>query len=183
MLLEAAKIPFEVVESGIDEIRMDGEGASSFALRMARGKALSVANRFPQAIVLGADTVVECCGEIMGKPADPAEARRMLMALSGRTHTVVTAFAIARDRALVESEAITSYVTFREIPGEEIEAYLATGEPFDKAGSYGIQGMGAAFISDVKGPRDNVMGLPVNEVTAALKRYGLIPNGTSISRG
>jgi septum formation protein len=172
-LLAAAGVDFEIIESGIPEIRREDESARDFALRMAREKALSVSPRFPGAIVLAADTTVECNGEILGKPDDAADARRMLCVLSGKTHTVVTAFALARADAIVENIPVNSRVTFRPLACAEIDAYIATGEPLDKAGAYGIQGAGAGFIAQVEGPRDNVMGLPVREVLAALRRNGI----------
>jgi len=172
-LLEAAGLSFEIVESGIDEIRRDGENASDFATRMAVEKALNVSARRPVALVLAADTIVECAGLILGKPADPAEARAMLATLSGNTHTVVTAFAIASARTIADSLAVVSRVTFRVLSNEEIAAYVATGAPLDKAGAYGIQDAGAGFIAHVEASRDNVMGLPVREVLAALRRHGL----------
>lgn len=171
-LLTAAGLSFEAIESAIPERRRDGENAREYAPRMAHDKALAVASRFPAAIVLGADTVVECIGQVLEKPVDANDARRMLTMLSGRTHTVVTAFAIARGAQILAAEAVQSRVTFRTLSAPEIEEYIAGGEPFDKAGAYGIQGVGAGFISAVDGPRDNVMGLPVDNVLAALRRVG-----------
>ncbi|MBI3758340.1 MAG: septum formation protein Maf [Deltaproteobacteria bacterium] len=173
-LLEAAGIAFEIVESGIDEVRLDGEGGADFALRMAREKVLNVSTRVPDALVLAADTIVECDGRILGKPIDAAEACSMLQTLSGNTHTVVTAFAIASAGAISESAPILSRVTFRPLSVEEIADYVATGQPLDKAGSYGIQDAGAGFITQVEGERDNVMGLPVREVLEALRRHGIV---------
>ena len=173
-LLTRAHIDFEVVQSGIDEIREPHEGAREYALRMALDKALAVSTLHPQRPVLGADTVVECGGVILEKPIDSRDATRMLTALSGRTHTVVTAFAIASNESLITSDAIVSRVTFRALTPEEIASYIATGEPFDKAGAYGIQGIGGGFISRVEGSRDNVMGLPTDEVLAALRRHGIV---------
>lgn len=171
-LLAAAGIEFEVIESAIPELRRHGEPARDYASRMARDKALAVASRFPAAIVLGADTVVECLGQVLEKPVDDNDARRMLTILSGRTHTVVTAFAIARGAQILAAEAVESRVTFRTLSAAEIEEYIAGGEPFDKAGAYGIQGVGGGFIAAVDGPRDNVMGLPVDNVLAALRFVG-----------
>jgi septum formation protein len=172
-LLGATGLAFEIVESRIDEARHDGENAPDFAMRMAREKALNVSIRFPDALVLAADTIVECDGQILGKPADGAAARSMLRTLSGNTHTVVTAFAIARAGAVVESMSVASRVTFRALSPDEIAAYVASGEPLDKAGAYGIQDAGAGFIQRVEGTRDNVMGLPVREVVATLRRHGV----------
>jgi septum formation protein len=169
-LLGAAGVEFEVVESGVDEIRAEHESARDFALRVACDKALSVSRRHAARLVIAADTVVECGGEILEKPVDAGDARRMLRLLSGNTHVVVTAFALARAGVVVESAVATSRVTFRTIAAEEIEAYIETGEPFDKAGAYGIQDAGGGFISTVEGSRDTVMGLPVDEVLRALRR-------------
>ncbi|MGH7781660.1 MAG: Maf family protein [Candidatus Binataceae bacterium] len=171
-LLAAAGLHFEVIESAIPELRREGEPARNYAPRMARDKALAVATRFPAAFVIGADTVVECIGEVLEKPADESDARRMLTMLSGRTHTVVTAFAIACGAQILTAEAVESRVTFRSLGIAEIAEYIAGGEPFDKAGAYGIQGAGGGFISEIAGPRDNAMGLPVENVLAALRRAG-----------
>jgi septum formation protein len=172
-LLAAARVAFDVVESGVEEIRRDDEQPHAFALRMAREKALYVSARSADTPVLAADTIVVCGGEILGKPVDSEDARRMLRKLSGVTHTVITAFALARGATILENIAVESRVTFRELSQAEISAYLATAEPYDKAGSYGIQDGGAAFIAHVEGSRDNVMGLPVREVLDALRRHGV----------
>jgi PLP dependent protein len=169
-LLGAAGITFDVIESGIAEKHAVGEAPRDYALRMAREKARAVSIRAPHAIVVGADTIVVCDAAILEKPGSPADARRMLTMLSGRTHIVITAFAIARDGAIRESAALESRVTFRTLAEAEIDEYIATGEPFDKAGAYGIQGLGGGFISHLEGSRDNVMGLPTEQVVAALTR-------------
>lgn len=172
-LLRASGVDFEQVDSGIDESRQDGEPARDYALRMACEKALKVSESYPARCVLAADTVVECDREVLLKPEKPDDARRMLRALSGKTHVVVTAFALARDGRIVERAPVLSQVTFRPLADDEIDNYVASGEPFDKAGSYGIQGAGAGFISRVSGSRENVMGLPVREVLEALRRQGI----------
>jgi len=166
---------FEIVESGINEMRAAGEVGRDYALRIACDKALSVSARVPNALVLGADTIVVCDDEILVKPNDEDEARRMLATLSGRTHAVITAYALASARAILEAESITSRVTFHPLSDGQIRQYVATGEPMDKAGAYGIQGKGGDFIAMVEGPRDNVMGLPVREVLLALARFGVRP--------
>jgi septum formation protein len=171
--LSAAGIEFEVVESGVSEVRRDGEGAREYALRMAQEKARAVSARQRDAIAIGADTIVVCGDEVLEKPLSSDDARRMLRMLSGRTHVVVTAFAIARDNSIVEGEAVESRVTFRPLQDAEIDEYVATGEPLDKAGAYGIQGLGGGFIARVDGSRDNVMGLPTGVVVAALARAGV----------
>jgi septum formation protein len=173
--LAAAGIEFEAIESRVPEQHTLGEPPRDYALRMARDKAGAVSSRFPDAIVVGADTIVVCDAQILEKPADATDARRMLAMLSSRTHTVVTAFALARARNILESSPVESQVTFRKLSNTEIDAYIATGEPFDKAGAYGIQGVGGGFISHVEGSRDNVMGLPTERVVAALARHGVRP--------
>jgi septum formation protein len=174
-LLCAAGLRFDVIESGISEMRVAGESARDYALRIAREKALSVSARVPDALVLAADTVVVCDDKILVKPNDQDEACRMLAMLSGKTHTVVTAYALASVSIVLEAAPVISQVTFRPLGNAEIEEYVATGEPLDKAGAYGIQGRGADFIAMVVGSRDNVMGLPMQEVLAALARMGIAP--------
>jgi septum formation protein len=173
-LLREAGIEFAVIESGADETPLPGESARDFALRMAREKALAVSLKAPDDLVLAADTVVEIDGDILNKPESAEQARAMLRRLSGRTHTVITAFAVARRNVVVESTPIQSRVTFRELTDDVIDAYIASGEPFDKAGAYGIQGKGADFILRVEGSWSNVMGLPVDEALAALRRHGAV---------
>ncbi len=176
-LLGATGILFDAIESHVPEGHVAGEPARDYALRMAREKAAAVSSRIPEAIVIGADTIVVCENQILEKPADAAEAHRMLAMLSARTHTVVTAYALARDGKILESSPVESRVTFRKLTDAEIDDYIATGEPFDKAGAYGIQGIGGGFISHVEGSRDNVMGLPTQNVIAALARYGVTRAG------
>jgi septum formation protein len=175
-LLDAAGLEFDIIESGISEARAAGEPGRDYALRMAGEKALSVSAKVPDALVLAADTIVVCDDEIFVKPNDTAEAYRMLARLSGRTHTVITAYALASAGAILEAAPVTSLVTFHCLNGTQIDQYIASGEPLDKAGAYGIQGMGGAFIAKVVGSRDNVMGLPVCEVLSALRRLGFCYN-------
>jgi septum formation protein len=174
-LLGDAGFSFDVIESGVAEGHLGDEPARDYALRMAREKARAVSSRDRSAIVIGADTVVVCDATILEKPTSPDDARRMLRMLSGRSHVVVTAFSLARDGMIVESEAVESRVTFRFLGDAEIDEYVASGEPLDKAGSYGIQGRGGGFISRVEGSRANVMGLPTEQVVAALMRRGAQP--------
>lgn len=172
-LLTRAGIRFETLPSALEEVRLAGESGAAYALRMARDKAAAVSRDRRDALVLAADTIVEIDGTVLEKPADPSDAHRMLRMLAGRTHTVVTAFALARGGEIVESQPVTSRVTFRELDDREIDAYIETGEPFDKAGAYGIQGIAAGFIAHVEGSRDNVMGLPTDEVVAAVRRHSI----------
>ncbi|HTW88610.1 MAG TPA: Maf family protein [Candidatus Binataceae bacterium] len=182
-LLSAAGLSFSILESRLHERRRPEEPAADFALRMARDKAIAVSKRIAEAIVLGADTVVEIDGQVLGKPKHHDDARAMLKLLSGRTHRVVTAFAIAQAGAILEAAAVDSHVRFRELGRAEIEAYVASGDPFDKAGSYGIQDGGAGFIASVEGARDNVMGLPMREVLSALARHGVLPKSVNPAGG
>jgi septum formation protein len=174
-LLCGAGLRFDVIESGISETRAVGESGRDYAFRIACEKALSVSARAPDALVLAADTIVVCDDKILVKPNNQDEAHQMLAMLSGKTHTVVTAYALASVSAILEAEPIISRVTFRPLSNIEIEEYVATGEPMDKAGAYGIQGRGSDFIAMVVGSRDNVMGLPLREVLAALARLGVSP--------
>ncbi|MGH8011321.1 MAG: Maf family protein, partial [Candidatus Binataceae bacterium] len=146
MLLARAGIAFRVIVSGIAEVRGSDEAADRYALRLACDKALNVSTCNPAAMVLAADTVVCCEGEILEKPRDAEDAARMLRMLSGKFHTVVTAYAIARYGSVIERAPVFSHVRFRELDEDEIWRYIATRAPFDKAGAYGIQDAGAGFI-------------------------------------
>jgi septum formation protein len=139
-------------------------------VELALAKALSLVGKFPNAAILGADTVVVLDGRILGKPRDRSDARAMLRTLSGRTHTVYTGLALVDvPTGLRETCCEKSLVTMKRINNEEIDRYLATGEPMDKAGSYGIQGFGAVFIKHIDGCFFNVMGLPVGRLYDMLK--------------
>jgi septum formation protein len=138
--------------------------------------------RVPEALVLAADTTVECDGQILEKPRNEDDARRMLAILSGKNHFVITAYALACRAVIIEAEPVVSQVFFRALSNSEIDEYVATGEPLDKAGAYGIQGRGADFITRVVGSSDNVMGLPMQQVLEALARFGFFPeSGSEIS--
>lgn len=170
-LLERAGFPFDVRPSHIEEIPLPGEKAEEFARRIAREKALEVAlSAEPGAIILGADTVVASNGEILGKPEGPSDAKRMLQMLSGRTHRVMTGICLVRAPRTVEAcTHQTTLVTFRELDPEEIDSYVASGEPFDKAGSYAIQGLASRFVTRIEGCYFNVVGLPVPLVYNIIK--------------
>ena len=148
-LLARLAIPFEVVPSGFDESGIDHGDPVHFAREAARCKCLDVARRMPDSVVIGSDTVV-CFRDddgpwrILGKPADEADARRMLSELSGRTHRVVTGVAVAH-RGMIDTQSVASDVRFRHLEEGEIAEYVATGEPMDKAGAYGIQDLGVAW--------------------------------------
>ncbi len=172
MLLEAAGIRISIVAPSIDESPRPGEDPIAYALRLAVEKARSVAVRPAPAAVLAADTVVALDGEILAKAADEAEARSMLARLSGRTHVVHTAVAvIERERTL--TDVVSTRVRFRALSEDEIARYVATGEPMDKAGAYGIQGAGGALVAAVEGSYTNVVGLPLEETLRLLSLMGV----------
>ncbi len=167
-LLEMLGIRVEVRPSHIAEVRGAGESPIGYVERLAREKALSV----PGALVLGADTTVLLEGVLLEKPTDAADALRMLRALQGRTHEVITSVALVADGVLRQATDITA-VTFRGCGDEFLRAYIATGEPMDKAGAYGIQGYGAALVDRIEGDFFGVMGLPVRLVLRLLDEAGV----------
>lgn len=167
-LLTAAGIAYEIRVADIDEAHLPGEGPLEYSLRLARGKALAVEAE-PQELVLGADTIVLVDGEIMGKPKDDEDAARMLTALSGRQHQVITGVCLRRGETVVTESAVTD-VWFQPLSQEEIGWYVASGEPLDKAGAYGIQGLASRFIDRIEGSWTNVVGLPVALVYRMLAR-------------
>ena len=166
-LLLAAGIPHLVRPSSIVEERLPGEPPATFVQRMAEGKARAVGCR-PGDIVLGADTIVCLGDEVFGKPADAEDARRMLRSLSGREHSVYTGICILREGRSTADVAHTG-VQFAELSEQEIEEYVRTGEPGDKAGAYAIQGLASKFVTSIAGCYHNVVGLPVSLVYRHLK--------------
>jgi septum formation protein len=162
-LLRNAGIPFEVQPADIEEVPRAGESAKDLAERLAREKALAVAGQRPHDPVLGADTVVAVDGQLLGKPADAADAARMLRLLSGREHTVITGVCFVVGGQVSVASEVTA-VTMSEISDCEIDAYIATGEPMDKAGAYAIQGIASRWIPRIEGDYSNVVGLPVARV-------------------
>jgi septum formation protein len=170
-LLKQAGIPFRRIVSGVDEDLHDPADPEKHVQELSRRKAKDVAGRLSSGIVLGADTIVVLDEHILGKPADEKEAAEMLAMLSGRTHQVYTGLTLidAARRTSVDHVEITA-VTFRELSDEEIAEYVATGEPMDKAGAYGIQGRGALLVSGIKGCYFNVVGLPLAGLMEAMRR-------------
>lgn len=172
-ILKAIRWPFEVVAANIDESRFPSEAAVSYVRRLAQTKAETVAKRLPSGLVLGADTVVLVNKEILGQPSDSDDARRMLKLLSGRWHEVLTAVALARagagaDQIMLDHE--TTRVRFAEMSVAEIDWYVATGEPMDKAGAYAVQGSAALFIEEIQGDYFNIVGLPVRLVYKLVRK-------------
>jgi len=183
-LIEGLGINFYVCPTGIEEDIHEGENPREHALRLARDKARKARDRchtrnehdLMGCFFIGADTIVILDGRIMGKPADEEDAERMLRALGGRTHSVITAFSIIEGSTCEEiSEVVESLVTMKELTTDEIKDYVATGEPMDKAGSYAVQGIGSSLVEKVEGSYTNVVGLPIEELDTALKSFDLVP--------
>ncbi|KPP99789.1 nucleoside triphosphate pyrophosphatase [Marinobacter sp. HL-58] len=170
-LLRQIGLSFRVCAADIDETPAAGESARHYVERLARGKALAVQAAEPGAIVIGSDTSVVLDGRILGKPADRQDAADMLRQLSGASHEVMTAVAIAHKNACDSLVAVTD-VRFRWLSDEEIDAYVATGEPMDKAGGYGIQGRGGIFVEELRGSYSAVVGLPLRETAELLADAG-----------
>jgi septum formation protein len=156
-------LAFDVRPADIDETPRSGEAPRDYVLRLAQEKAAAVAR--PGELVLAADTVVVLGDEILGKPRDEADGRRMLALLSGREHTVFSGLALVEPaRAARAASVVESRVQMAAMSPEEIAWYVATGEPADKAGAYGVQGLGALFVEEVRGNYTNVVGLPLPAV-------------------
>ncbi len=175
-LLRHAGIAFEVEAADLSEVQIEGEAPLAFAQRMAREKARAVFARRPQDAVLGADTIVVVEGEVLGKPRDPADAARMLRALSARSHEVTTAVCLLAP-GIEETAAETTLVTMSAISEEEILSYVAGGEPLDKAGAYAVQGGASRWVRRIEGCYFNVVGLPVPRVYEMLLKYRLKEGG------
>jgi septum formation protein len=171
-ILNAVGWTFSTIAANVDETRAKSEDAVTYVKRLALSKAQAVARRLSSGLVLGADTVVVIDGEILGQPRDPRDARRMLMDLRGKWHEVFTGVALVRleetTRFLVEHEV--TRVRFSEMSEAEVDWYLSTGEPMNKAGAYAIQGKAALFIQEIQGDYFNIVGLPVRLVYALSQR-------------
>ncbi|RMD82272.1 MAG: septum formation protein Maf [Candidatus Dadabacteria bacterium] len=177
LLLEAG-FEFTVISPEVDEDFAEGESPRQAVERLAIAKAMAVGRRCPAGkVVLGADTAVVRCGRVYGKPAGAADAERMLLELGGRNHEVLTGWALVAsgrpDCRRIASGVACSVVRMREIGRREAAAYVATGEPLDKAGAYAVQGEGARFVVAILGSRTNVIGLPVEDVVPVLASAGV----------
>lgn len=174
-LLEKLGRPFDVVAPDIAEVARAGEAPKAFAQRMADEKAAEVVARRLDAWVLAADTVVALDAMALGKPKDTSEAVAMLTTLAARSHMVFTGVTLLRPGGMAaERTVVATPVVFRALSAEEIQAYIATGEPFDRAGAYAIQGEGAHLVDRVEGSYTNVIGLPLPEVAAWLRRWRIL---------
>ena len=177
-LIERLGLPFEVLPADVDESPMRGEAPEAMARRLAEAKALAIAHVRPHALVVGSDTIVVVDGDVLGKPADDDQAVRMLMRLQGREHRVETGIAVVAPpspgakAARVASSVVGVDVRFRPFDEAFARAYVATGEPLDKAGAYGIQGFGSALVERIDGDYFAVMGLPVVRMLEHLRELG-----------
>lgn len=167
-LLALLQIPFSVCAADIDETMDPARDTADEVARVSRMKAQAVP-RAPDDVVVAADTVVVCDGQVLGKPADADDAKRMLTLLSGRAHQVMTGMTVLCGDTLESVTSVTD-IRFRTLSDAEIERYIAGGEPMDKAGSYAIQGGGALFASEIRGDYYNVMGLPVCRLLQVLQK-------------
>jgi septum formation protein len=177
-LLRKAGVSFKTISAGIEEIQQTDESPKAFAMRTALEKARAITYEIaatPKSVyILGADTIVVLNNEIFGKPYHDNIAKLHLEVLSGNTHEVITGYAIIRaPNELIVNEACVSKVTMHPLSQKQIETYVATGEPLDKAGSYAIQGIGKKLIQQVEGSVNNVIGLPVEDILPWFKKVGL----------
>ncbi|HOU09384.1 MAG TPA: Maf family protein [Clostridiales bacterium] len=172
-LLKTAGLDFQVCPAQGEEYLDPALPPGEAAVAVARAKALEIAARFPEDCVIGADTIVVAGGEILGKPKDKAQAAAMLRALSGRTHVVLTGVCLlkgGKEKRFCQS----TEVEFYPLTDDEIAAYVDSGEPMDKAGAYGIQGLGCVLVKGIRGDYFNVMGFPVARVVRALRSFGCL---------
>jgi len=174
-LLRQVGLEFEVVPSGVKEDFVKGESPQEHAIRLAQAKARDVASKHPERWVIAADTIVCISGSILGKPNNRQEALEMLRCLSGQEHWVLTGFAACHlEKGKVDKEAVQTAVKVKNLTSVEIDWYVQTGEPFDKAGGYAIQGIGSFMIESIRGSYTNVVGLPLCELIQMLNRLGAI---------
>jgi septum formation protein len=188
-LLRGAGIPFEIKVVDVDEATRPGEDSESYVQRVASAKAQAVASAEPERFVIGGDTAVVVDGQILGKPSDPADAARMLQLLSGRAHLVVTGvcflgphgsgwdaetFETGSGRPVPLTHVASTNVEFAPLTSQEIEWYVASGEPMDKAGGYAIQGLASRFVPRIEGSYSNVVGLPLALVYRLCKQSGIL---------
>jgi septum formation protein len=174
-ILKSAGLSFKIVPAHVNEDYIAGESPRQHVKRLARDKAMVIARKYPEAWVLGADTIVVIDGIILGKPKNKTQAKEMLKRLSGREHKVFTGFSITRIASKVfYTKVVKSAVKFKTITPEELDWYIACDEPYDKAGGYAIQGKGSYFIQSIRGSYTNVIGLPLCEVLEILKTFKAI---------
>ncbi|MEN6622534.1 MAG: Maf family protein [Smithella sp.] len=177
-LLRSMGLKFKTIPAHVNEDYINGENPRQHVKRLAQDKALAIAYKHPESMVLGADTIVVIDGLILGKPKNKMQARQMLERLSGREHKVFTGFSLAHTASgVTKTRVIQSAVQFKSINYEEMEWYISCDEPYDKAGGYAVQGKGAYFIKSIRGSYTNVIGLPLCEVLEELKKLNIIHFG------
>jgi septum formation protein len=183
-LLEQAGLTVAVIPSTFDEDSVQLTEPADYVKTLAGAKAEEIAGQYPDSWVIGADTIVTIDDAILGKPATPGEARQMLERLSGQSHCVYTGYAIVcKNKPTVICEAVKTDVQFKALTTDEIDWYVQTGEPFDKAGAYAIQGMGTFLVRRINGSYTNVVGLPVCEVIEALLKIGVVTMNAANAKG
>ncbi len=174
-LLREIGLQFDVIPGDVNEDFLLDELPVDYVTRMSREKSYAIAEQMPDAWVLGADTIVVIDGEVLGKPQTRENARKMLKKLSDREHCVITGFTIVKKSAqTVVSQVVESSVVFKEIEMDELEWYINSPEPYDKAGAYAVQGMAGYFVKEIHGSYTNVVGLPLTEVVTVLKEVGAV---------
>jgi len=174
-LLRAVGLKFKIIPAHVNENYLAGESPRQQVKRLSSDKAMVIARKYPEAWVLGADTIVVIDGLLLGKPKNKTQAKKMLQKLSGREHKVFTGFSIAHAVSEVyQTKVIQSVVRFKTISAKEMNWYVACDEPYDKAGGYAVQGKGACFIQSIRGSYTNVIGLPLCEVLEELKKLKAI---------
>ena len=174
-LLRSVGLKFKILPASVNEDYMDGETPRQHVRRLSQDKARALAHKYPDAWVLGADTIVVIDDLILGKPKNKKQAQQMLERLSGREHKVFTGFTLARTTSkITKTTVVQSAVKFKPINAEEMEWYISCDEPYDKAGGYAVQGKGAYFIKAIRGSYTNVIGLPLCEVLEELKKLDAI---------
>jgi len=171
-ILEQIGLDFKVVISDFDETKIRFKTPQEMVEKLSLGKAKTIAKKYPNSIIIGADTTVIFKSEIIGKPKSKEDAVRILRLLSGNTHEIVTGFTVLKGNKSI-TKHVTSRVKFKKLTEDEIKAYVATGEPMDKAGGYGIQEKGGLFMENIQGDYFNVVGLPIFAVAKALKKFGV----------
>jgi septum formation protein len=175
-LFRTLGLDFIIISPDVVEKHTNGESPDEYALRISLEKALTVAATLEdKRIVIGADTIVLFDGDILGKPKDEEEAKSMLMRLSGRYHQVMTGLSIVKSKSeIMHTENVKSMVKFKSLNPQEIEEYVNTNEPLDKAGGYAAQGIGAFMIEEIQGSFTNIVGLPLSSLSNALKNLGIL---------
>jgi septum formation protein len=174
-LLKQVGLDSDAIPSSVEEVFIQGEPPEEHVLRLAEAKALDVGNRHPDRWVIAADTIVYVDHSVLGKPKDREEAKKMLRRLSGKEHRVLTGFSVHHlEKRKADREAVQTAVKVKKLTQSEMDWYIQTGEPYDKAGGYAVQGIGSFMIESIKGSYTNVVGLPICELIQMLSRLGAL---------